>query len=513
MDVATLVEALRDPACYPHPAARIEVRETHISYVLLAGDFAYKLKKPVRLPFLDFSSPVARRHYCQEEVRLNRRTAPALYLGVETIGGEPTHPRVGDTGNILEYAVKMRRFPEAALFSRMAQEARLTPTHVDALADSVARFHGAIAGAAPPAGLGTAEHVTALVAESLAELRDLGASAALARIEPWVAREQAALTARFNLRRHEGFVRECHGDLHLGNVAWVDGDALLFDGLEFAARLRWSDVMADVAFAFMDLARLGATAAAWRLLNRYLEATGDYAGVELLRYYAVYRALVRAKVAAIRARQARTGGAECERHLELAGSLARGAAPVLVLMHGVSGSGKTVVAQRLLESLGAVRIRSDVERKRLHGLAATARVASAVGEGLYAGDATERTHARLEQLAHGLLLAGYPVIVDATFLDAERRRRFAELARALGAGFQVVSCTAPAEVLRERVAARGVRGTDASDAGLAVLQAQLAGFTPLPAAERRHATFLDTRSAPAWQAAVEALAARFRTRE
>ena len=488
--VETLVQALRDPACYPHPAGPVEVKETHVSYVLLAGDFAYKLKKPVRLPFLDFSSPIARRHACQEELRLNLRTAPGLYLSVECIGGDPHAPRVGDCGTVWEHAVKMRRFPQQALYASLAQSARLEAAHVDALADALAEFHGAIAGPPPPRGLGGMAHACGPVDECFAELRHLQAGGpALDALQAWALREQQALAGRFDERRAQGFVRECHGDLHLGNVAWLEGRAVLFDCIEFSERLRWGDVMADVAFAYMDLVGHGLRAEAWRFLNRYLERTGDYGGLGLLRYYAVYRALVRAKVAAIRARQAGGPAPECERYLALAQRLSARAAPVLVLMHGLSGSGKTAVSQRLLAALGAVRLRSDVERRRLYAQAGPA--------DRYAREAHDAVHQRLEALAHALLTQGFAVIVDAAFLDAERRRRFRDLAHQLQAGFQVVSCSAPVELLRSRVAARAAAASDASEADAAVL-------------ERQHATLLDTTAPARWQPAADSLARRFR---
>jgi aminoglycoside phosphotransferase family enzyme/predicted kinase len=519
--IEALVEKLRDPACYPHPVGRVAVKETHISWVLLAGDFAYKLKKPVRLPFLDFSSPIARRHFCQEELRLNRRTAPGLYLSVECVGGDPARPRIGDCDPVWEYAVKMRRFPQEALYSELAQAARLTPAHVDALADALADFHQAIAGPPPPKGLGAADPVLRPALDNFTEMEAIGGrDPLLARLEAWTRMEQQAVTGKLNLRRHDGFVRECHGDLHLANCVWLDGRAVLFDGIEFAARLRWIDVMSDVAFAFMDLAHHGLPRMAWRLVNRYLEHTGDYAGLDLLRYYAVYRALVRAKVALIRSRQAGLGEAaahharaEWEAYVRRAAAMAGRPAPVLVLMHGLSGSGKTTASQLLLEAAGAVRLRSDVERKRMHGMAAQAASGSGVAQGLYSGRNNDLTYSRLMLLARRALAAGYPVIVDAAFLERSRREDFRSLAQSAGAGFHIVSCVAPPAVLRERVAARAAAAADASEAGLKVLEAQLSRAEPLTEAERDHATLLETASADEWRRNVEALAAPWARQE
>lgn len=514
--VAALVEALRDPACYPHPVDRVVVMETHISYVLLAGEYAYKLKKPVRLPFLDFSTPQLRRRYCREELRLNRRTAPQVYLDVVPIGGDLRAPRVGLGGPALEHALRMRRFPQEGLFSRLAARGALEEGHVDALADSLAAFHGAIAGGAVPVGIGTAEAIRAPAAENFNEILALRPGAAagdvLAAVRRWTEAEGAALAPTFEARRRGGFVRECHGDAHLGNVVWIGGEAVLFDGIEFAPRLRWTDVMADAAFPFMDLAR-GAKPLAWRFLDRYLQRTGDYEGLVLLRFYAVYRAVVRAKIAAVRAGQLAHDApqrpdalAELDGYARLARHLSSRGVPLLFVMHGVSGSGKSTAAQALLQALGAVRLRSDVERKRLHGLDPAARTGSAPGGGIYTAQAGERTYGRLAELARTALGAGYPVVVDAAFLERPRRDAMREVARACGAGFGIVACSAPPEVLRARV---GQRPGDASEAGPEVLDRQLALEHGLAPEELANATRIDT-SKPLWRNDIESLARRFR---
>jgi aminoglycoside phosphotransferase family enzyme/predicted kinase len=516
--IGALVEALRDPACYPHPVDRVVVLETHISYVLLAGEYAYKLKKPVRLPFLDFSTPQLRRRYCREELRLNLRTAPQVYLDVVPIGGDLRAPRMGLGGPALEHAVRMRRFPQEGLFSRLAARGKLEEGHVDALADALARFHGAIAGGGVPEGIGTAEAIRAPAMENFNEilaLRPRGpAREALEALRRWTEAEGAALAPTFAARRSAGLVRECHGDLHLGNVVSMGGEAVLFDGVEFAPRLRWTDVMADAAFPFMDLTR-GIERLAWRFLDRYLERTGDYEGLAVLRFYAVYRAVVRAKVAAVRADQLAHDDprqvdalAELDEYLELARRLSSRPAPVLAVMHGVSGSGKSTAAQALLESLGAVRLRSDAERKRLHGLDPAARTGSAVGAGIYTAEAGERTYRRLAELARTALAAGYPVVVDAAFLERPRREALRAVARACAAAFEIVSCSAPPEVLRERIGRRERAAGDMSEAGPEVLERQLSQEHGLAPAELENATRIDT-SKPLWRHDIESFARRF----
>jgi uncharacterized protein len=510
--VDPFIAALRDPRCYPHPVDAVELVETHISWVLLAGEYAYKVKKPVRLPFLDFSTLAARRRYCEEELRLNLRTAPELYLDVlpvvQTAGG----PSFVGAGAPLDYAVRMRRFPADALADTLARRGALGPAQVDALAQAVARFHASLPATAAAAGFGAAAQVSAPALanfDQIAALPSAGASLAeLARLRAWTAQECERLAAAFEARRDAGFVRECHGDLHLGNVAFLGARAVPFDGIEFDPALRWIDVMSEIAFLVMDLLAHGLPALAWRLLNACLEASGDYEGLAVLRFYLVYRAMVRAKVALLRGDAAAFGS-----RLALAASLATPGRAALLAMHGLSGSGKTTVSQALSERIGAVRLRSDVERKRLHGLPASARSASAPGAGLYDAASSERTYRRLAMLAAAAVRSGYSSIVDAAFLRREERDRFRELAAGLRADFLIVSCEAPDALLRERVAVRAAQASDASEAEATVLERQLASQHPLARDEAAAAICVDTGSEAGLHSGVEAVASRLAARE
>ena len=503
-DFARLADALGDPRCYPHPVERVERIETHISLVLLAGDYAYKLKKPVRLPFLDFTDPAARHRFCLEELRLNRRTAPGIYLDVVAIAGPAEAPRIGGGGPVLEHAVRMRRFPQEALASRLAARGAFGAPLAEALADRVAAFHDGAARLPPGSALATSARVAAAALDNFREIAELGIEdddGDLRHLEDWSRLEAARLGAILSRRRDSGFVRECHGDLHLGNVVVLEGAPVAFDGIEFSPGWRWIDVMSDVAFASMDFAAHGCDRAGARFVNRYLESTGDYEGLDTLPFFEVYRALVRAKVAAIRAaqpgvpdRERVDARAAFGRYLALARRLARPGTRALVLMHGLSGSGKTVASTHLVEALGAIRIRSDIERKRLRGLEGNARTGSPLGGGAYTAEATLATYGHLLALARRVLDAGRPVVVDATFLRRRDRAAFQALAEAEGAAFRIVWCAAPDETLRARVVAREGGGADASEAGIAVLDAQIAGLEPLDASERVHATLVDTTS-------------------
>jgi hypothetical protein len=498
-----LVQALCNPACDPDAADRIAVIETHISFVVLTGEFAYKIKKSVDLGFLDFSTREQRRFFCEEELRLNRRLAPDLYLGVVAIRGTPARPTIGGPGEAIEYAVKMRRFPQAALLDAVVRRRELLPEQIDALARTVAAFHARAGRAGARQEFGSPAAIRAPVAQNFSQLRTLfGADedrAALDRIEGWTEEACRRLDASFAARLQSGFVRECHGDLHLGNIVLLDGEPRVFDCIEFNPNLRWTDVISDVAFLVMDLAEHGRVDYARRFLDRYLELSGDHAGLQVLDFYLVYRAMVRAKITRMRAAQhllpARDRDAAlaaCNAYLAFA---QRSIAPrprLLAITHGVSGSGKTFVSQAVLEALGAVRVRSDVERKRLHGLAPLAQSGSGLSAGLYGEEATRVTYADLLRRTRLIVTLGFPVIVDAVFLKKSQRDAFRTLAGELGVPFVILDCTAADRVLRERVASRAASGDDASEATLAVLDSQLQCGDALAADEEAAAIHVDT---------------------
>lgn len=493
-DQAILVRALCNPAHYDHDADAVQLIETHISWILLSGTYAYKIKKAVNLGFLDFSTLEKRRFFCGEELRLNRRLAPQLYLDVVPISGTFAEPRLNGAGPAIEYAVKMLRFPQEALLDRMLADGKLTTVQTDAIAREVARFHAATSSATPE-GLGSPETVHQPVRENFAQIAEragrLPQGVELDPLRQWSEEEFTRRRADFAARRGQGFVRECHGDLHLGNMAWIDDSPTLFDCIEFNPALRWIDVISDIAFVVMDLHDRGRPDLAQRFLNTYLEQTGDFGGLRLLPYYQCYRAMVRAKVSCIRAGQAglttaqqQAAWKQTSAYLHLAALFTRPTRPWLLITHGYSGSGKTTASQLLLEQTGAIRLRSDVERKRLFGLAPQARSQSGVNQGLYAPDAHIRTYRRLEQLAQEVLQAGFPVIVDAAFLKRSERDTFRALALELGIPFVILELHATEDELRQRIVQREHLGRDASEATLQVLKLQLHGGEGIAVAEK-----------------------------
>ena len=513
-----MLEALRNPRCYPHPVARVTLLETHISWVLLTGSYAYKIKKPVNLGFLDFTTLAARRHYCEEELRLNRRLAPDLYLETVAITGSPQQPVIGGSGPAIEYAVKMREFPQSALLDSALARGEVSTATIQALAHRIAAFHSALT---PAAATADAAAATAPALDNFRRMLPLLEApadiAALEAVRDWTQREHQARSLQFGERGPAGRVRECHGDLHLGNIALINGAATPFDCIEFNPALRWMDVVSEVAFLVMDLEAHGRRDLAYVFLNSYLEAGGDYAGVAVLPFYLVYRAVVRAKIGLIRAAQHDAAGRQDSRalhayphYLALAVCYTKPRRGAVIIMHGLSGSGKTTLTQSLLAALGAVRIRSDIERKRLHGLDAAARTKSAPGAGIYSPDATARTYGQLAQHARSIAAAGYPVIVDAAFLKRAQRAAFRALAQELGVPFVIAIVTAPHDVLRARVAARAAQGGDASEADLEVLETQIAAHEALTADELSLAVTADIPgdSAASARALCDALAQR-----
>ena len=489
-----LVQGLRDPACYPHPVGSISILETHISFIVLTGTFAYKIKKPVDFGFLDFTTLEKRRFFCQEELRLNARLAPQIYLDVVPIGGTGEAPRVGEGAQAIEYAVKMLEFPQEALADRTLARGELTARHMDLLAARVAEFHTRAQCSRESDGYGSPQAILACVAQNFSQIRAVPEHAAhrqiLDDIETWTQQEYKRLRPVFAERKREGRVRECHGDLHLGNIVFLDGEPWAFDCLELSPDLRWIDVMNEVAFLVMDLRVANRPDLARRFLNTYLEFCGDYGGLRVLRYYLAYRAMVRGKIGLIRARQLDPGHEgrgplleSCRRYLELASSCTRPAPGFLAITHGFSGSGKTTLSQPLVERSGAIRIRSDIERKRMHGIAATNHPEAGIAGGLYATDLTDATYQRLLELAGTTLESGHGVIVDATFLKRRHRDLFRALATNAGVPFAIVDFTVRGGILRRRISARLQLGQDASDADLAVLEHQLATHEPLQADE------------------------------
>ena len=506
-----LIKALQNTALYDHPVERFELIETHISWVLLTGPYAYKIKKPVDLGFLDFSSLEKRRFYCHEELRLNRRLAPQLYLAVLAITGSLSMPVLSGPGHALEYAVKMVQFDQDQQWDRLLARKALTIEEIGRLARIIATFHQSADCAPADSDFGAADAVWQPVTKNFSQLQPLLLQESDRRLldplQQWFKDMRRQLRPLFAGRKSNDHIRECHGDLHLANIARYRDQPVVFDCLEFNERLRWIDAISDAAFLVMDLDSHGQTALATRFLNNYLHYSGDYEALPLLPFYLAYRAMVRAKVAAIRRQQqdrnstaGRQAMAECRHYLNLAVQYTQDKTPALIITHGLSGSGKTSIAQLLYEKTGAIRIRSDVERKRLYGLPLEGAYEKMDAAGLYSAEMSDATYGRLSDLTRCAISGGFTVIVDAAFLQRSRRVHFHALAASLKVPFIILHCQAPEALLRQWIRQRSRSGQDASDANIAVLEQQLNQQEPLTAAEQQHMICVETATSidPDW---------------
>ncbi len=472
---AEAIAFLADPATHGgHPVKRID---THAAIVFLTGERAYKLKRAVRLSYLDFSTCERRRAVCEAEVRLNRRTAPELYLGVRAIGRTPGGTLAFDAGDPVDWVVEMRRFPSACLLDTVAATGPLDPAMLRELADTIARFHE---GAPVVRGDGAAR-VRAVIAgnrDSVARLAPgLLDAARCARLHRRSLATAARLAGLLDRRARAGRVRHGHGDLHLANIYLHDGQPVPFDCLEFDPELATTDVLYDLAFLLMDLWRRGLHREASLVFNRYCDRTGETAGLAALPLFLSMRAMVRAHVEARVAE--RQGGAQdrAERlakaraYLDHAERFLTDPAPALVAIGGVSGTGKSTLAGRLAPLVGAAPgarwLRTDVLRKQLAGVDPETHLPDSA----YTPAAHEAVYAALQERVGATLATGWPVIVDAVFDFPETRARIEALAARPGVPFAGLWLQADRAALHARV---GARHGDASDAGPEVVDRQLA---------------------------------------
>ncbi|OMW60886.1 bifunctional aminoglycoside phosphotransferase/ATP-binding protein [Burkholderia pseudomallei] len=506
--------ALRRASTYPHPAGPIVRIETHLSVVYLVGRFAYKRLKPFDFGFANFSELAARRRACEAELALNRPLAAPIYLAAGPLVRRARGLRLFGAGTAVDHVVRMRRFDERMLFSRLLARGALDAADIDAAATRLAAYHLHAPRDIPRRAYGSARELRRQLDDMLAPLERALGAALPASLRAWCVRRCDELAAHLDARRADGYVRACHGDLHLNNVVKRGRDALMFDCIDFDDALRWIDVINDLSFLLMDLHAHDRAALAHRLLNRWLDETGDFAGLAALPLYVAYRALVRALVATMRAggdAAARAARIErARRYVDVAAHAARARRPCLLLCHGYSGSGKSVASRALADVSGAIRLSSDSERKRARPFAAVD--ARPLPASAYTPQQIDAQYERLRALARDVLRAGYTALVDATFLSHARRARFFALARELGVPVYVLDFHASRACLERRVDARAAARDDRSDAGAAVLTTQRASADPLDADERARTIGFDTdvplatlRSAGYWRPVLDAL--------
>lgn len=508
----SLVAALLEPAAFDHPAEDIELIETHISWVILAGDFAYKIKKPLLLDFLDFSDLDKRRACCEEEIRLNKPWAPDIYIDVVPITQRDGRLHFGGHGEALEYAVKMRRFEQALRLDEQLAAGLLSVTDMKELGRNIADRHAAADLPDRSDRERLVEQAKHFVRENFDHLEGVIAGDDFTFLRNWTERKLEKLDGALWRRFDDGFVRDCHGDLHLGNLVRLPDGITTFDCIEFNPDLRYTDVFADVGFLTMDLIEKGRHDLSAHFLNRYLECSGDYDGVVLLDFYYVYRCLVRAKVAAIRSRERESDTErdadieEAQQYVNIARRQATKGPRALIIMCGLSGSGKSWVSERLMAELPAIRLRSDIERKRLFSLAETEPSGSGIAAGIYSADANAATYERLFDLAGVLLAADHHVILDAAFLKTGQREAAKHIATQANCASILLNICTPTDVLRERLRQRAAARNEVSEANLDVLEFQLAAADDIAADE----VVIDVDSAAAVD--IDAIAKRIRAR-
>jgi aminoglycoside phosphotransferase family enzyme/gluconate kinase len=484
---ALLIKSLQNPTLYPHPVDSFKLIETHISWVLLTGFYAYKIKKPLNLGFLDFSSLAKREYYCREELRLNSRLAPGIYLDVIAISGNEAQPELGGLGEVIEYAVKMRQFQPGNTFDYLLLDGLLNGDHIKKTAIIIADFHAQLPSAGANTLFGNPVDILVPVQENFSQIEqmgDLAQSNILELLKLWSARQHAELLPTFMWRKQTGFIRECHGDLHLGNLALIDNRVVPFDGIEFNPALYWIDVISDVAFLVMDLQSKQRQDLAYQFLNIYLQKTGDYSGLKLLRFYLVYRAMVRAKVDAIRAHQDASEEEQCRyyNYLQLAQSYTQAELPILIIMQGVSGSGKSWLAEKIINHYQVINLRSDVERKR----------AQIQAEKQYSSENRNKIYQYLLSLAKDILLENYSVLIDATFLEQSQRALFLQLAKQCQVSFIIIHTETDQATLLERIQQRSIQADNVSDATQAVLESQLSRQQALSDDELKYSISVNT---------------------
>ena len=511
-----LIAALQNPALYSHPVDGFRVIETHISWVILTGAYAYKMKKPVDFGFLNFTELASRKHFCEQELLLNQRMAPELYLQVLPITGTLDAPIIGGEGEPIEYLVQMREFPQTQLMAEVQARGELTDAHIDALAEKIAQFHQSIPPVEANHPLNSAEAIVAPMRQNFEQIRPLLTEAAdlqqLDALIDWTETSIERLYPLLEQRSQQGYIRECHGDLHLGNAAIINNKVVLFDCIEFNDPFRFIDIASDAAFLAMDLEDRGLKCQARRFLNGWLERTGDYAALELINLYKAYRALVRAKVSLFRLYQEQDAVErkvvvrQYRSYANLAESYSAIPSRFLAVTHGVSASGKSHVALRLVEALGMLRLRSDVERKRLHG--EQPEQSTGLGAGIYSAEAGEATYKRLHTLAEAALNAGFSVVIDATYLKQEQRQAAWQVAEATGVPFLIIDCEAADAVIEQWLAQRQAEGSDPSDATMEVVKAQQASREPLSESERLLSRRLDTADASSLDSLLAAIRQR-----
>lgn len=492
------IQSLLSPEAYPEPVCNVQLLQTHISWILLAGAFAYKIKKPVNFGFLDFSTLERRRFYCHEEVRLNRRLCPEIYLGVVPVRESATGASFAGNGRILDYAVKMVRLPEERMADRLLSRGELTADDVKRIAATVAKFHLNAGRGKDTDSYGSLQAIRANWDENFRQTEDfIGVTLSpedLLLLREWVDDFMTTNADLFAGRVTGGFIRECDGDIHLENICLTER-VCIFDCIEFNDRFRFGDTAADIAFPLMDLEFSGRRDLAGIFLDEYLAVSKDTGAPELIDFYRVYRAVVRGKVESFRLKDSGIPAEEKQaareraiRYFRLArGYVIRGGlVPSLIVICGLTGSGKSTIAAALGLELGLEVISSDRLRKELAGVPLHRHAADSYAQGLYSPERSEATYRELAARADKTLASRQGVIVDATCKNREERDNLRRVAASHGAPFHIIVAESPEVLTRQRLDERVKQGTSISDGRWEIYLRQREEFEPFLESEGEH---------------------------
>jgi aminoglycoside phosphotransferase family enzyme/predicted kinase len=498
-----LINRLLSPSTYPDTTHNVTLIQTHISFIFLTDDFVYKIKKPVDLGFLNFTTLDRRRFFCEEEVRLNRRLCPDVYMGVVQVRESADGITFQGNGKIVEYAVKMRRLPQDRMLDKLLKEDNVTEEHVRQIAATIGEFHLKAERSAEIDRYGSISIIkhnwdenfrqTAAFLGITINSRDMDL------VEEWVSHFLSGNEKLFAERVAEGFIRDCDGDIHAENIC-IGDKIYIFDCIEFNERFRYIDTAADLAFLLMDFDYHSRKCFADIALNEYLAVTGDSGILRILDFYKIYRAFVRGKVESFKLNDRSMSDGEkisakekAIRHFRLARGyiLRKRLKPGIILFSGLMGTGKSTLASALSLDLGLDHVRSDVVRKKLVGVPVTGRNLSEYGSGIYSMDWTRATYDSLLSAARKALEAGPGIIVDASFATRNDRDRFRRLAQELDANYLVINTTCPEYLVKQRLSARILDTTEASDGRWELYHRQKAEFESIADDEGRRIV-LDT---------------------
>jgi len=486
MDKPPLITALLSPTCYPHACSEIRLIETHISWVILTGEYAYKIKKPLNLGFLNFDSLEKRHHYCKEELRLNQRLAPQIYRDMVAIYYDNQHVFVAKQHpEAIEFAVRMNQFSQTQMLESCLQRHSIENRHIEQLANDIAHFHLTISHHQINTHHGSVSTIQHAMEDNFHHIKQCLPDTVLNELHQSTLKTYQSLQPMMEQRLQRGFVRECHGDMHLGNMVMLEDRITLFDCIEFNPDFFWIDVMSDIAFLLMDLQQRGYSEWANYLLNHYLSNTGDYAGLPLLPLYQSYRAMVRAKVNAILiqqhgdAKDQQTALESVNAYLQLAHQFIQPSSGALIITRGLSGSGKSYLCQQLAPKLNAIHLRSDVERKRIFSMNANTDTCIPLTQKYYSPQANQTTYQHLITISKLLIEHGFTVLVDATFIAPEDIEHFQQLAAEKRCAFAILQLDAHPQQLHNNILQRQQNTNDPSDADLNVLTKQQQRYQPL----------------------------------